>query len=124
MHFYEAEQKSEGEFKKEDYAAKAVVSMGCDLSGNCTIPINYYVCRAESGENISEACNTIARELSSCGVSKVIHVMDAGAGNRSFQKYSMTQAIGHWCYVHLIKSGASQLENTKYYPILKKKSTS
>lgn len=113
--FFQLE-KSLGEFKKEDFCGKAVVSIGCDLSGNCTLPIYYYTCHAETGENVSSSCQTISSKLLMRNVKKVIHVMDAGSGNRSYVDNS-ENIWRHWCYVHLMKSGANHLENTKLYPI-------
>lgn len=94
-----------------------MVTIATALDGNATIPFNYYVCSSETGENVSESCNQMASMMKKNGANQVVHVMDAGPGNRSFVKHHMDKAIVHWCYVHLLKNGASFLDNPKYYPV-------
>lgn len=116
VQFFVAEEKAGGDFKKEHFSGKAVVSVACDLSGNCTKPINYYFCHAETGENVANSANQIADELSNEGAN-IIHVMDAGSGNRAFNSKYIRNAKVHFCYVHSTKNGATHLETPKYYPV-------
>jgi hypothetical protein len=102
---------------KEDFAAKAVVSIGCGLDGNCTQPLNYYFTAAETGADVTWACDTIASKLIEKNAKTIVHVIDAGSAHRSFSKRRTIASLIHWCYVHLMKNGANHLDHGKYYPI-------